>query len=91
MAYTGVHDGHGRRSTVVMVDAPANPTHPTRWFVRANPFAALCPAPFFDTELTVAPAGAVSLRYAVVVADGDGSRAPQWAEIGAAVLRRWAA
>ena len=84
MAFTGVHDGHGRVSTVVMVDAPTNPTHPTQWFVRANPFACLCPAPFFDAELTLAPGEAVGLRYAVVIADGDGSRAEQWAALGAA-------
>jgi len=93
LAFTGTHDGHGRRSTVVMVDAPDNPTHPTRWFVRSTPWAGVCPAPFFDTELPVAPGEAVSLRYAVVVADGDasvtdhdGARARAWAALGAAHL-----
>ena len=70
LAFTGVHDGHGRSSTVVMVDAPTNPGQPTRWFVRSTPFAAVCPAPFFDTELAVAPGDAVHLRYAMVIADG---------------------
>jgi hypothetical protein len=83
MAFTGVHDGHGRRSTLVMVDAPTNPTYPTRWFVRATPFACLCPAPFFDTEVTVAPRDAVSLRYAVVVASGDSREPADWARLGA--------
>lgn len=81
LAFTGVHDGHGRSSTVVMVDAPSNPRHPTPWFVRATPFAGVCPAPFFDTELEVAPGETVHLRYAVVIADGDGSRAAQWAAL----------
>jgi hypothetical protein len=82
LAFTGVHDGHGRSSTVVIVDAPTNPGHPTAWFVRSTPFAAICPAPFFDIEFVLAPGEALQLRYAVVIADGDGSRAPQWATLG---------
>jgi hypothetical protein len=71
MAFTGVHDGSGARSTLVMVDGPDNPGHPTRWFVRSEIFAGLCPAPFFDTEVALAPGAELALRYAVVVADGD--------------------
>jgi len=89
LAFTGVHDGHGRASTLVMVDAPGNPRHPTPWFVRTTPFAAMCPAPFFDAELVVAPGDAVRLRYAIVIADGDGSRAVQWAKLGQSTLDRW--
>lgn len=84
LGFTGVHDGHGRVSTLVMVDAPTNPTRPTLWFVRANPFTCICPAPLFDTELPVARGESVSLRYAVVIDDGNGSRAAQWAALGAA-------
>jgi hypothetical protein len=72
MAIAGRHDGNDRSSTVVLVDAPDNPDHPVQWFVSANPFAALCPAPFFATRVTVAPQESVSLRYAVVIATGDG-------------------
>jgi hypothetical protein len=86
MAFTGVHDGHGRRSTLVMVDAPSNPTHPTQWFVRSTPFACLGPAPFFDTELTVAPVGTVDLSYAVVIATGDTFSPADWARLGAGGL-----
>ena len=82
MSFSGVHDGHGRSSPIVMVDAPTNPTHPTQWFVRTMPFAGLCPAPFFSDEILVAPGADLRLRYAVVVADGDGSRAAQWARLG---------
>jgi hypothetical protein len=70
LAYRGRHDGHGRLSTLVFVDAPANPAHPVRWFVRATPFACVCPAPFFATEVEVPPAATLTLRYAVAVADG---------------------
>jgi hypothetical protein len=65
LAYTGPD------ATLVFVDGPGNPGHPTRWFVRAHPFAGVCPAPFFDTETPVPPGGTVALRYAVVVAGGD--------------------
>jgi Family of unknown function (DUF6807) len=90
MGFTGVHDGLVRPSTIVMVDAPDNPGHPTQWFVRSTPFAALCPAPFFDTEAPIEPGAALSLRYAVVIADGDGSRAATWADAGRTALARWA-
>jgi hypothetical protein len=71
MAFTGVHDGSGARSTLVMVDGPDNPGHPTPWFVRSEIFACLCPAPFFATEWSLADRAELRLRYAVVVADGD--------------------
>ncbi|MDT5037861.1 MAG: hypothetical protein QOE03_3046 [Micromonosporaceae bacterium] len=71
LAFTGRHDGTGRRSTLLFVDAPANPGHPTRWFVRSTEFAAVCPAPFFSAEVTVAPGDTLRLRYAMVVADGE--------------------
>jgi len=98
LAFTGVHDGHNRSSTLVMVDWPANSGDGRltrgdggsgpRWFVRSTPFAAVCPAPFFDTELPVAPGDTVHLRYAVVVADGDGARAEEWAALGRSAVDR---
>jgi hypothetical protein len=71
MAFTGHHDGHGRASTLVMVDAPSNPGHPNQWFVRETPFACLGSAPFFSEEVPVAPRETLTLRYATVIADGD--------------------
>jgi hypothetical protein len=70
LAYRGRHDGHGRTSTLVFVDSPDNPGHPVTWFVRATPFACVCPAPFFGTEVPVAPGETLRLSYAVAVADG---------------------
>ncbi len=70
LAFQGRHDGHGRTSTLVFVDAPTNRGHPTQWFVRSTPFACACPAPFFSAEVSVAPAETLTLRYAVIVADG---------------------
>jgi hypothetical protein len=71
LGFGGCHDEHGRWSTVVFVDASDNGDRPTKWFVRSELFACVCPAPFFDTEVPVAPGGTVGLRYAVVIADGD--------------------
>jgi hypothetical protein len=72
LGFTGRHDEHGRTSTLVFVDTPDNPGYPTKWFVRTGIFACVCPAPFFDEEVTVAPGDTLSYRYAIVVADGDG-------------------
>jgi hypothetical protein len=76
-------------STVLMVDAPGNPGHPTRWFVRSTPFACLCPAPFFDTETTIAPASAMALRYAVVVAGAAATDMASLARLGQQTLVAW--
>jgi hypothetical protein len=40
------------------------------WFVRATPFACVCPAPFFAAEVPVGPGETLRLSYAVAVADG---------------------
>jgi hypothetical protein len=70
LAFAGQHDGHCRTSTLVFADSPANFSFPSQWFVRATPFACVCPAPFFDATYTL-PAGApLTLRYGLAVADG---------------------
>ncbi|MPZ80039.1 MAG: hypothetical protein GEV28_06425 [Actinophytocola sp.] len=66
LAFRGRHDDHGRVSTLVFV-AEGD----TRWFVRSQPFACVCPAPFFDTEVPVAPDETLTFRYTVIVADGS--------------------
>jgi hypothetical protein len=88
MGFAGRHDGTDRSSTLVFVDGPDNPGHPTQWFVRSEMFACVCPAPFFSTEVPVAAGGSVSLRYAVVIADGDPGLdgAAQLAKTGRAAL-----
>jgi hypothetical protein len=86
LGFTGRHDGRGGASSIVFVSDPAGP--PDQWFVRSEIYACICPAPFFDTEVDLAPGDALSHRYSVVVADGaaDPDRAAQLAELGAAVL-----
>jgi len=71
LAFAGRHDGHGRSSTLVFRDDPANFSYPSQWFVRSTPFAAVCPAPFFDTVHVFAAGAALTLRYDIAVADGS--------------------
>jgi len=91
MGFTGRHDEHGRSSTVLFVDAPDNPGRQTQWFVRSEPYACICPAPFFSAEVPVAPDATLHLRYAVVVADGDPGQdgAQSLADAGLAALTSW--
>ncbi len=81
LGFAGRHDEHGRASTVVFCDrtgvpgqpsgGPGYPTRPIRWFVRSQPFACICPAPFFSEEHTLADGQELTFRYDVVVAEGD--------------------
>jgi hypothetical protein len=75
LAFTGQHDGHGRSSTVLMADCPGNFSYPSQWFVRSQPFACLCPAPFFAAERTLASGDTLELRYRAAIADGALDRA----------------
>ncbi|MDT0302450.1 DUF6807 domain-containing protein [Streptomonospora wellingtoniae] len=90
MGFAGRHDGHDGASTLVFVDAPDNPGHPVKWFVRSGIFATVCPAPFFDEEVEAVPGVPLSYRYAVVIADGDRERggSAELAEQGLAELGR---
>jgi Methane oxygenase PmoA len=83
LSYTGRHDGHGRSSTVVFVDRPANPRHPTKWFVRSRPYACVCPAPFFDQTYRLPAEESVSLSYHIVIANGAWDRARVEAAVSA--------
>jgi hypothetical protein len=71
LAFAGRHDGHSRASTVLMADSPGNFSYPSQWFVRSQPFACVCPAPFFAAEHTIASGDTLNLSYAVAIADGD--------------------
>ena len=67
LGFRGRHDEHGGTSTLVFVDRQDNPP---KWFVRSQPFACVCPAPFFSREVPVAADDELTFRYAVVIADG---------------------
>jgi hypothetical protein len=58
-------------ATLIFRDSPANPGYPCQWFVRSTPYACACPAPFFSAEVPVAAGAKLTLRYEVIVADGE--------------------
>ncbi|MCK2237077.1 MULTISPECIES: PmoA family protein [unclassified Crossiella] len=69
-AYIGRQDETGTHSTVLFVDSPENPGHPTQWFARSSDYPGLCPAPFYSAEVRLPPGEQLALRYTVVFADG---------------------
>ncbi|WP_336626697.1 MULTISPECIES: PmoA family protein [unclassified Microbacterium] len=76
-AFEGRHDGVDATSLILMKDTGAAPARPVEWFARTEEFAALCPAPFFHAEQTVAPAETAAFQYAVAIVDGDRDAAPR--------------
>lgn len=56
---------------MIFADDPANFGYPSQWFVRSTPFAAVCPAPFFDATRALPTGAQLSLRYGIAIADGD--------------------
>jgi hypothetical protein len=70
LGYVGRHDRHGRSSTLVFADDPANFCYPCQWFVRTGMYGCVCPAPFFSAEYLLAAGETMALRFDVIVADG---------------------
>jgi hypothetical protein len=77
LGFAGRHDEHGRASTVLFCDRAtgSGDAAASQWFVRSQPFACICPAPFFSSGRTVADGGELDFRYDVAVAEGDLSAA----------------
>ncbi|AYG04060.1 PmoA family protein [Gryllotalpicola protaetiae] len=86
--FSGKHDDIDAESTVVFIDGTYGSDLPTKWFARAEPFACLNPAPFFDEVRTLEQGESLTLDYAVVIADGasDKGRMAQLADAGVKVL-----
>ena len=74
LAFTGRHDGSDRCSTLVFVDHPENPRHPTQWFVRSDPYACVSCAFMFDQVYVLEPGEGLALRYLLVVGTGEYTR-----------------
>ncbi|MFI8434503.1 PmoA family protein [Streptomyces sp. NPDC079020] len=80
LACSGEHDGADGHATLIFQHAPENDhagehgTHPSHWFVRNEPFAAVAPSFAFYDELELAPGDTLSRRYRVTVADGAWDR-----------------
>ncbi|MEL6268837.1 MAG: PmoA family protein [Chloroflexota bacterium] len=70
LAYSGLHDGTLRHSTLIFQDMPQNPRYPTQWFVRAMPFACASMAFMFDEVYVMQPADRLNLRYRITIANG---------------------
>jgi len=70
LAYSGLHDGSGDRSTLLFLDHPANLRYPTQWFMRRDPFACASFAFSFDEEYTLPPDETIAQNYRIVIADG---------------------
>ena len=79
-----LHRGDGRRHRTT-------PAHPTKWFVRSTPFACLCPAPFFDTEVALDPGEAVASAtpWSSPTGRRPTGRARRGPAPGAATLEEW--
>jgi hypothetical protein len=71
LAYVGRHDEVDRASTLLFIDGGNDRT---RWFVRADPFAAVNPSFAFFDELVLDPGDTLDLRYRIVVADSAWDR-----------------
>lgn len=70
LAYSGLHDGSGDRSTLLFLDHPANLRYPTQWFMRRDPFACASFAFTFDTTYALPPGETIDQRYRIVISDG---------------------
>jgi len=68
--YTGKLDGTAQAVSVALFDHPANPRHPTHFFVRNDPYGVINPAFCWDEEYTLEPGRTLKLRYGVWVRRG---------------------
>lgn len=69
--FAGRLDTTNRPVCVAMFDHPQNPRHPTKFFVRNEPFGVINPAFCFDEEYVLEPGHTLALRYGVWVRRGE--------------------
>jgi hypothetical protein len=74
LAFAGRHDESDHASTLVFVDHPENPRHPTKWFVRSDPYGCVSASFMFDEEYPLGAGEDLTLRYDVIVGTGEWSR-----------------
>jgi hypothetical protein len=70
----GLHDAVDHFSTILLVDNPANPRYPNRWFARTETTPGASFALTFDEIYTLEPDDTLSLRYRLVFANGAWTR-----------------
>jgi hypothetical protein len=71
LSYTGRHDETSDFSTLIFLDSPANPRHPTQWFARNGYAPMACCAFMFDEILALADGDSLKLDYKICIADGE--------------------
>lgn len=86
LAFVGKHDEVNAASTLIFVDDPANPRHPTQWFVRSKVYACASFAFMFDKEYELPHDDGLELNYRIVIADGEWER-DQIEQVAAGNLR----
>jgi len=69
--FAGRLDTTNQPVCVATFDHPANPRHPTKFFVRNNPFGVINPAFCFDEEYVLEKGETLTLRYGVWVRRGE--------------------
>jgi len=74
LAYLGQHDGSQNHSTLIFLDHPENPRHPTQWFVRTEPYPAVSFSFMFDALYPLEAGRTLDLTYRLVIAAGAWER-----------------
>ena len=63
----------GATAGIAVFDHPANPRHPTRWYLNeGHPY--FSPALIYEDPLTLKPGATLRLRYRVMVHEGPGDK-----------------
>lgn len=71
LAFTGRHDESLGTSTLLFVDGPSNPGHPTAWYARAAPFPVVSFAATYHRERRLVPDEELAMTHHLVLIDGD--------------------
>ncbi|MFC0680209.1 PmoA family protein [Lysobacter korlensis] len=69
VSFSGEHDELDGGATVIAYAGTSSAAVPIKWFVRAEPFAALAPSPSFDEAIAVPEGGALRLQHRFVFID----------------------
>ena len=69
LAISGEHDEIDGGGTVLAYAGTSSAAAPIKWFVRADPFAAIAPSPSFDEEIVLEQGEALRLKHRLVFVD----------------------
>ncbi len=71
LAFTGRHDESLGTSTLLFVDSPSNPGHPTAWYARSAPFPVVSFAATYHRERRLGPDEELAMTHHLVLIDGE--------------------